>query len=125
MGTQSHNFAFGPRSIWHVSIKADDAQSLERIQASVARMILKADWRTPRSNLLRQLDRPARRWRREIANLVFILRNSPDLSTALVRTSLPVCISEDNPADAEALPAFARTSKFYQRSEVFFLLDAH
>ncbi len=56
--------------VWHGSITAEQALSLERVQASVARSILRADWKTPKSVLLEQLQWPALRWRREISSMV-------------------------------------------------------
>ena len=37
--------------VWHGSLR-EDAMSLERIQASVARSLLQADWFTPKEELL-------------------------------------------------------------------------
>ena len=36
--------------VWHGSLREEDAMSLERIQASVARSLLQADWFTPKRN---------------------------------------------------------------------------
>lgn len=58
--------------VWNGFVREEDAIALERLQASVARSILKADWRTPKSDLLRELDLPSLRWRREIASLVLL-----------------------------------------------------
>ena len=55
--------------VWHGSLREEDAMSLERIQASVARSLLQADWFTPKEELFRQLGWPALRWRREITSL--------------------------------------------------------
>ena len=55
--------------IWHSSIREEEARALERIQASVARSILRAPWRTPKSSLLKELGWPALIWRRMIASL--------------------------------------------------------
>ena len=55
--------------VWHGSLREEDAMSLERIQASVARNVLQADWFTPKEELFRQLGWPALRWRREITSL--------------------------------------------------------
>ena len=57
--------------VWHASIREEEATAPERIQASVARAILRAPWRTPKSHLLEQLDWPSLRWRRTVAALVF------------------------------------------------------
>ena len=56
--------------VWHGSISSEQALALERVQASVARAILQADWMTPKSVLLERLQWPALRWRREISSLV-------------------------------------------------------
>ena len=55
--------------VWHSSASAVDALSLERVQASVARTILAADWDTPKDILFRQLDWPTLRWRRTILSM--------------------------------------------------------
>ena len=55
--------------------------SLERIQASVARRLLRADWFTPKETLLEQLGWPALRWRREISSLTLfhkLLHSRPE-----------------------------------------------
>ena len=55
--------------------------SLERIQASVARGLLQADWFTPKEELFRQLGWPALRWRREITSLTMfhkLLHSRPE-----------------------------------------------
>ena len=53
--------------VWHASISAKQALCLERIQASVARQLLYADWMEPKNKLLQQLGWPALRWRRAIS----------------------------------------------------------
>ena len=66
--------------VWHGSLWEEDAMSLERIQASVARSFLQADWFTPKEELFRQLGWPALRWRREITSLTMfhkLLRSRP------------------------------------------------
>ena len=55
--------------VWHSSVSAVDALALERVQASVARTILAADWDTPKDILFRQLDWPSLRWRRTILSM--------------------------------------------------------
>ena len=67
--------------LWHGTISEDDALAMERIQAAVARRILRAPWHTTKSDLLAQLDWPALRWRREIASLCLLhqlLNNRPE-----------------------------------------------
>ena len=58
-----------PCPVWHSSASAVDALALERVQASVARTILAADWDTPKDILFRQLDWPSLRWRRTILTM--------------------------------------------------------
>ena len=71
-------------AVWHGSLKEDDALSIERIQAGVARCLLKAEGCTPKQTLLEQLDWPALRWRCEISSLPFfhkiIQRQLPPLT---------------------------------------------
>ena len=55
--------------VWHGSLREEDAMSLERIQACVARSFLQADWFTPKEELFRQLGWPALGWRRKITSL--------------------------------------------------------
>ena len=55
--------------VWHSSVSAVDALALERVQASVVRTILAADWDTPKDILFRQLDWPSLRWRRTILSM--------------------------------------------------------
>ena len=57
-------------AVWQDSISSEQALALERVQASLARAILQADWMTPKSILLERLQWPALRWRREISSLV-------------------------------------------------------
>ena len=67
--------------VWHGSLREEDAMSLERIQASVARSLLQADWFTPKEELYRQLGWPALRWRREITSLTMfhkLLHSRPE-----------------------------------------------
>ena len=67
--------------VWHGSLRVEDAMFLERIQASVARSLLQADWFTPKEELFRQLGWPALRWRREITSLTMfhkLLHSRPE-----------------------------------------------
>ena len=60
--------------IWHGSLHEVNAVALERIQASVARMILNAPQDLPKAIILAQLNWPPLRWRREIACLTHLQR---------------------------------------------------
>ena len=53
----------------HSSASAANVLTLERVQASVARTILAADWDTPKDIFFRQLDWPSLRWRQTILSL--------------------------------------------------------
>ena len=67
--------------VWHGSLREEDAMSLERIQASVARCLLQAYWFTPKEELFRQLGWPALRWRREITSVTMfhkLLHSRPE-----------------------------------------------
>ena len=57
-------------AVWQDSISSEQALALERVQASLARAILQADWMTPKSILLERLQWPALRWRHGISSLV-------------------------------------------------------
>lgn len=55
--------------VWHCAITAEDTLALERIQASVARAILRSDWTTPKWHLFRDLDWPSLKWRRTVLSM--------------------------------------------------------
>ena len=79
--------------VWHGSLREEDAMSLERIQASVARGLLQADWFTPKEELFRKLGWPALRWRREITSLTMfhkLLHSHPRNHSAKVCSSMQV-----------------------------------
>ena len=57
------------RTDWHGTVSATDAIALERLQCSIARKILRADWSTPKESLLRTLNWPTLRWRREVISM--------------------------------------------------------
>ena len=79
-------------AVWHGSLKEEDALSIERIQAGVARCLLKAEWCTPKPTLLAQLDWPALRWRREISSLTFFHKIIHAASTATThRLPFSIC----------------------------------
>ena len=56
--------------VWNGLLAEADADSLEKIQAEVARYLLKVSRRTPKKELLQQLGLPALRWRRDIISVV-------------------------------------------------------
>ena len=100
--------------LWHGSIREEDALQLERIQAAVARCILQAPWRTPKSELLQALDWPSLRWRREIASLC-LLHRFLNLQQEPLTNCLPPFASSRNPRSQRKprqliLPA-ARTTR--------------
>ena len=77
--------------VWHGSILENDAVKLERIQCSVARSLLKAEWTTPKETLLRSLNWPSLRWRCEVhAMLLFLdlLKGRPLLCLSVSIPSL-------------------------------------
>ena len=65
--------------VWHGGITRQQAIALERIQASVARRVLKAPWRTPKQVLLERLQWPSLFWRRCVATtcLLHTLMHNP------------------------------------------------
>ena len=66
--------------VWHHGITLEQALALERIQASIARSILKANWLTPKAQLLERMQWPSLRWRRAVLTLTFfhrLLSNPP------------------------------------------------
>ncbi len=56
-------------SVWHFALREEETLALERVQASVARSILRAPWDTPKAVLLKTLNWPALRWRRTILSM--------------------------------------------------------
>ena len=60
--------------VWHGNLLEQDALALERVQSAVARAVLRAPFRTPKSELFERLDWPSLRWRREIASMVLFHR---------------------------------------------------
>ena len=58
--------------IWHPGLLESHALALERIQASVARRILKTHWRTPKKELFALLELPSLRWRRAVTTVVLL-----------------------------------------------------
>ena len=74
---------------------ASAAQSLERLQGSMARTILRAEWTAPKKELLAALQWPSLRWRRAIASLTLFhhLKNSP---TPVASSCLPAPFTSDD-----------------------------
>ena len=56
--------------VWHGSITTDQALSQERIQAGVARCLLRADWMTPKHQMLEQVGWSALCRRRAVASII-------------------------------------------------------
>ena len=67
--------------VWHGDLSKQQSLALERVQASVARWILKAPWTTPKNVLFEQLQWPSLSWRRSIATTCLLhqlLQNPTD-----------------------------------------------
>ena len=82
--------------VWHGSVSDQHALALERIQAGVARAILKAPWSTTKSRLLEELGWPSLRWRRSVATVCLLhslLTNTKNLPRPVLN-SLPKTVSE-------------------------------
>ena len=79
-------------ALWHGSLTADQSLALERIQASVARRITNAEFRTSKEELFRLLQWPTLAWRRAVASLV------------LLQTLLHTTKRGDNPLHDELFP---------------------
>ena len=73
--------------VWHGNLLERDAMAIERVQAAVARSILRAPFRTPKTDLFKQLNWPSLRWRREIASMTLfhklLLTRPPPLDSCL------------------------------------------
>ena len=78
--------------VWHASISKEDSLTLERIQASVARRILQADWSTPKELLFQSLDWPALWWRRSVLS-VCLLFDLMTNATSPLKDCLFPCVS--------------------------------
>lgn len=79
--------------VWHGSLRQEDAMALERIQAAVARRLLRAPWMAPKAQLLEQLDWPALRWRREVASMLLLHQLLHDRTTPLAKCTFPFASS--------------------------------
>ena len=67
--------------VWHGDLSKQQSLALERVQASVARRILKAPWTTPKNVLFEQLQWPSLSWRRSISTTCLLhqlLQNPTD-----------------------------------------------
>ena len=58
--------------LWDPSLTSEEVLTLERLQASVARRVLRADWFTPKETLFRTLQWPALRWRRTVLSVALL-----------------------------------------------------
>ena len=56
--------------VWHGSITEGEAMAMERVQASVARCVLKSPWSSPKETLFESMDWPSLLWRRDVASMV-------------------------------------------------------
>ena len=101
--------------LWHSATPATTALAMERIQASIARTVLRADWMTPKDQLLEQLAWPSLRWRRTVASLAMFHKLLHMQHTPL-STCIPPHLSElssrsrRKPLDVRLPPT--RTSRY-------------
>ena len=81
--------------LWHGAISAELALSLEKLQASVARAILGAPWRTPKQQLLEALNWPSLRWGRAVASTCLFqqLIHAPNTLPSLSKHLFPLLSS--------------------------------
>ena len=76
--------------VWSASISAEESMALERVQASVARRILSAEWITPKSALLKRLKWPTLWWRRAVLSVCLLYRRHfKNRETSYQRMYLP------------------------------------
>ena len=80
--------------VWHASISREDSLTLERIQASVARRILQADWSTPKELLFQSLDWPATVVATFRPQCVSSVRFNDQCHLPTERLSLSVCLDQ-------------------------------
>ena len=105
--------------VWHATIREEEASALERIQASVARAILRAPWRTPKSHLLEQLDWPSLRWYRTA--LVFLHKLVYSVSSPCADSLMPFSASKSERALCKPYQILlSRPNKSCYRKTFFF-----
>ena len=101
--------------LWHSATPATTDLAMERIQASIARTVLRAHWMTPKDQLLQQLAWPSLRWRRTVASLAMFHKLLHMQHTPL-STCIPPHLSElssrsrRKPLDVRLPPT--RTSRY-------------
>ena len=111
-------------AVWHGSLRENIALSIERIQASVARRLLRADWFTPKKTLLEQLGWPSLRWRRETSSLTFfhkLLHSCPEPLRKLLFSFAHTTSSRCRRKPLQLLLPQARTTRY---RESFFYRSA-
>ena len=60
--------------VWHSGLTTSEATTLERLQARMARTILRAPWDTSKSIMLATLEWPSLRWRRAVVCMSLFYR---------------------------------------------------
>ena len=108
-------------AVWHGSLREDIALSPERIQASVARRLLRADWFTPKETLLEQLGWPALRWRREISSLTLFSQTFTQPPRATPWVALSICTHNIKSLSPQTTPTPSPTSTHYPLQGILFL----
>ena len=103
---------------WVMAIS--DAMAIERVQAAVARSILRAPFRTPKTDLFKQLNWLSLRWRREIASMTLfhklLLTRPPPLdfcfSALHRRSAVASCGNHINLSCPKHIPVNTSTAHF-------------
>ena len=87
--------------------------AIERVQAAVARSILRAPFRTPKTDLFKQLNWPSLHLRREIASMTLfhklLLTRPPPLESCLL---IPLCMDTQRSLHAETTPTYPARSTY-------------
>ena len=110
--------------VWHGSLREEDAMSSDRIQASVARSLLQADWFTQKEDLFRQPGWPALTWRREITSLMMFHKllhsRLEPLTECLFQVARKCHLSSQPP---QAIPTAPPTNTHQTLQRIFFSID--
>ena len=117
---------------WNGSLTAAQANALERVQESVARNILRASWRTPKSLRFCKIEWSSLRWRRDIARLLFIQADNGGKNSPLSDCMFPFSSARSHWSTRKPkqllLPITSTTSylnSFFYRSAILWISLPH
>ena len=110
--------------VWHGSIKADEASALERLQASAARRVLRADWYTPKAVLFEELRWPCLRWRREVIGMTLFYRLLQNQQSPLTELTFPFSKDKNKHVTRKPLNLLLPLSSSAKYTKNFFFRSA-